>query len=234
MRLMETNYLTNQKYSTELLTNFAYNSSAIENNPLSLEEVKSFLVDGVITQNTRVTDFFEIYNHKNLWTSLERWADDKPDLSINIVREIHYRLMNSILSDAGSFKLTNNAISGANFQTTPAYQISYVVRDWVDNYSYRMSIAQSEEEKLRIILESHIKFERIHPFSDGNGRTGRTIMLFSCFKEGITPFVIPVSKKKEYLEFLQSENVDSYIEKVRFYQGAEVQRFLDTEYAEIF
>lgn len=66
MQAMETNYLTNQKYSTELLANFAYNNSAIENNPLSLEKVKSLLVDGIIAQNTRVTDFFEIHNHKNL------------------------------------------------------------------------------------------------------------------------------------------------------------------------
>lgn len=234
MQAMETNYLTNQKYSSQLQIDFAYNSSAIENNPLSFAEVKSFLVDGIITKNTSVTHFFEIYNHKDLWSNFEQWIDDGKELTVNLVREIHYRLMNGIIKDAGTFKVTNNAISGANFQTTPAYQISYVVKDWVDNYNYCMSLAKSDEEKLKIILDAHIKFERMHPFSDGNGRTGRTIMLFSCFKEGITPFIIPVSDKNEYLAFLEKEDVDGYLEKVKFYQGTEVKRFLDTEYDEIF
>ena len=55
-------------------------------------------------------------------------------------------------------------------------------------------------------MDQHIKFEKIHPFNDGNGRTGRLLIIHSCIKEGLEP-IIPKEEKGKYINLLSSENV---------------------------
>jgi len=77
----------------------------------------------------------------------------------------------------------------------------------IDNLNYRLAVFTTEGEQLEAILDSHIQFERIHPFSDGNGRTGRLIMNYSLLKEGYPPLVIQTEDKGQYLELLAEQNV---------------------------
>ena len=74
--------------------------------------------------------------------------------------------------------------------------------------------ANSDIEKIKIILEYHIKFERIHPFSDGNGRIGRLIMLASMLENNLTPFVITVENRAKYMNILRNQDIENFVSLV--------------------
>lgn len=80
---------------------------------------------------------------------------------------------------------------------------------------------KNEDEKLFEILNSHIEFEWIYPFSDGNGRTGRLIMLYLCLQEKISPFVIEKKDRALYMTYLREQIVDVIIEKIKQMQEFE-------------
>ena len=77
------------------------------------------------------------------------------------------------------------------------------MNEWFENMSFQLKNSNSDIEKIKIILEYHIKFERIHPFSDGNGRTGRLIMNFELMKVG---YPICIIKNEDRLEYYNSLN----------------------------
>ena len=91
---------------------------------------------------------------------------------------------------------------------------------------YQLKNSNSDSEKLKIILENHIKFERIHPFSDGNGRTGRLIMLALMLENNLTPFVITVEDRAKYMDILRSQNIESFINLVEPLMEEEKKRII--------
>lgn len=73
-------------------------------------------------------------------------------------------------------------IIGAEFQTASPGETPYLMTQLIDNLAYRLEVADSDDDKLLAILDTHIQFERIHPFSDGNGRTGRMVLNYSLLQ----------------------------------------------------
>ncbi|VWL84931.1 Fic family protein [Oceanivirga miroungae] len=197
------NKLLTEEYFQDLLVRMAHNSTAIEGNTLTQAETISILLHKVIPKTMNEREYYEVKNYEKTFNYI---FNNKDEFSIEKIKKFHYLIMDNIRDDNGKFKKSNNSIIGATFETTPAYQIPYVLKEWLDNYNYRIKIAKTNTEKLEIILKSHIDFERIHPFSDGNGRTGRIIMIEQCIQENLDFFVIPVNDKWKYINFLQNEN----------------------------
>ena len=81
----------------------------------------------------------------------------------------------------------------------------------MDNLEYRLENAATEEEKLESILDTHIQFERIHPFSDGNGRTGRVLINYSLLQEGFPPLIIEKEAKATYVELLAKQDISGFL-----------------------
>lgn len=79
---------------------------------------------------------------------------------------------------------------------------------WLTNYEYLIENAQNKEEKIKVILEKHIEFERIHPFNDGNGRTGRMIILYSLLENNLPPIIIPKELKPRYILGLAEQDTN--------------------------
>lgn len=125
------------------------------------------------------------------------------------IRELHGILMNFLLPNKGAFKTTDNTILGASFETTPHFQVPMAIKEWCDNLNYKMKTLQDKEEKLKAILEQHILFERIHPFSDGNGRVGRMLIFYSVLEQNLIPFVITKEQKEAYIKALDTSNTES-------------------------
>lgn len=103
-------------------------------------------------------------------------------------------------------------IIGAEFQTASPAETPVLITQLVDNLQYRLDNAKTNDDKLLSILDTHIQFERIHPFSDGNGRTGRMIMVYSLLQEGFPPLIIEKESKAQYIEFLGNQDVDGFVQ----------------------
>lgn len=104
----------------------------------------------------------------------------------------------------------SNAILGANFETASVDATPNLLYQWIKNTEYRLNNTNDDLEKLKIILDSHIDFERIHPYSDGNGRTGRLLMLYYSLKIDL-PFVIQKENRNIYMEYLRNRDIDKIL-----------------------
>ena|SRR5690625_1010395 len=83
------------------------------------------------------------------------------------------------------------------------------MNQWVDNTIYQLGHEKSREDKLTILSESHILFERIHPFSDGNGRTGRMVLMYQALLEYGVPVVINSNNRALYIQSLANQDSES-------------------------
>jgi len=128
-------------------------------------------------------------------------------ISLQIIKETHRHLMKGIAHDAGAFKTIHNVILGANFTPTEPYLVVSELKNWCDTLAYRLEIAKTLEETIEAIMEQHLRFERIHPFSDGNGRTGRALIVHSCLHQNILPIIIPKEMGSQYIQMMGDRNV---------------------------
>ena len=100
----------------------------------------------------------------------------------------------------GDYKKLPNEVGGMH--TTPPEEVSGKMKELLNEYNVK------EEKSLEDILDFHVKFEKIHPFQDGNGRVGRLIMFKECLKYDIVPFIIEDDLKMFYYRGLAEWNTE--------------------------
>ena len=199
------------EYLSDLMVRMAHHSTAIEGNTLTQGETKSVLVDGYVPRAMDMRELNEVLNYKVFMTFLIEQSTSSAPLSLSLIREVHTILCReAIESVPGQFKQRPNMIVGADFTPTPPYLVPSALMDWIDNLAAQMDAAASDSDKVLAICRQHIAFEHIHPFPDGNGRVGRALMVYSCFLEEITPIVIPVERRKEYINYLNTEDLHGF------------------------
>ncbi|MCM3227536.1 Fic family protein [Terribacillus saccharophilus] len=206
-----------EEYLEDILVRLAYHSSAIEGNTITLPETVDIIIHKKLPGRQATTrEFFEIANHRQAFEYMIHEINNDTPLSINVVKDIHGHLTAKLQTDSGLFKKDENAILGAEFQTASPQQTPMLMQQWVDNLNFRLNMAKdNNEEKLSTIAEFHINFERIHPFSDGNGRTGRMLMNYSLIQNNLPPLVINKEKKSEYIRCLAEQDVEGLTNFIR-------------------
>ena len=214
----------NYEYFLDLSVRMTHHSNAIEGNTLTLNETATIILDSTIPGSKSVREVFEVLNHKrSIDYMLNELANDQ-NLDIYVIKNINKEILDRLNDNAGNFKNSSNAIIGADFETSTPSQAPVLTKNWIENLNYRLELCKTDDEKLLEILKSHIEFERIHPFSDGNGRTGRLIMLYLCFQENISPFVIEKNDRALYMNYLREQNADIIFDKVKELQEFEKKR----------
>lgn len=203
-----------QEYLDDILVRLAHHSAGIEGNTISLPATVSIIVNGTLPTSSGATvrEFYEIENHKQAFERMASHLINEELLSVTIIKEIHADLTDRLQYDKGQFKKSENMIIGAEFQTASPAETPSLVAQLVDNLQYRLENSKTSDDKLLSILDTHIQFERIHPFSDGNGRTVRMIMMYSLLQEGFPPLIIEKETKAQYVEFLANQDVESFIQ----------------------
>ena len=202
-----------QNYLDDMLVRLAHHSAGIEGNTISLPATVSIILNGTlpISSGATVREFYEIENHKQAFSNMLDHLESNDTLSVSIIKEVHADLTDRLQYDKGQFKKNENLIIGAEFQTASPSETPFLVQQLLDNLEYRLENAATDEEKLERILDAHIQFERIHPFSDGNGRTGRVIMNYSLLQEGFPPLIIEKETKATYIELLAKQDLDGFM-----------------------
>ena len=199
--------MTNE-YTDDLLVRAAHHSTAIEGNTLTLGDTISILIHNYIPKGMTEREYYEVKNYKKAFELLLKV--DRV-ISTDLIKNYHGYIMENLREDNGEFKKIQNIILGSVIETTKPYLVPTVIEDWCQNLEYRLNNAKTDEEKIEAILDQHIKFEKIHPFGDGNGRTGRLLIIHSCLKENLAPILIPKEEKGKYINFLISENIKEFV-----------------------
>ena len=214
----------NYEYFLDLSVRMTYHSNAIEGNTLTLNETAAIILNSTIPGSKSVREVFEVLNHKKAIDYIISELENEKKLDIYMIKNINKEILDRLNDNAGNFKNSSNAIIGANFETSTPSQAPILTKNWIENLNYRLELCKNNDEKLLEILNSHVEFERIHPFSDGNGRTGRLIMLYLCFQEKVSPFVIEKSDRALYMTYLREQNVDIIFERIKELQEFEENR----------
>ena len=192
------------EYMEDMLVRMAHHSTAIEGNTLTQAETISILIHNFIPRDMSEREYYEVKNYRKVFNTLLE-ADRK--ITTELLKKYNKDIMENLHDLNGKFKTTQNLILGAEFEPTKPYLVPFEIEDWCNNLSYRLDNAKTNEEKVEIIMDQHIKFEKIHPFNDGNGRTGRLLIIHSCLKEDLEPIIIPKGEKGKYINLLASENL---------------------------
>ena len=192
------------EYMEDMLVRMAHHSTAIEGNTLTQAETISILIHNFIPRDMSEREYYEVKNYRKVFNTLLE-ADRK--VTTELIKKYNKDIMENLHDLNGKFKTTQNLILGAEFEPTKPYLVPFEIEDWCNNLSYRLENAKTNEEKVEIIMDQHIKFEKIHPFNDGNGRTGRLLIIHSCLKEDLEPIIIPKEEKGKYINLLASENL---------------------------
>lgn len=220
------------EYLDDVLVRLAHHSSAIEGNTISLPETATIILDQTLPNNARITrrEYFEVLNHEQTFEYVIDQIENNIPLSISIIKNIHENLTDRLQYDKGQFKTTENYIKGVEFSTAPPNEVPELINQLTGNLEYKIDAACSDEAIVKAILESHIIFEKIHPFSDGNGRTGRMVMNYSLLQNGLPPLIINKENKGVYNQILHEAQIKAFPSETdieAFYTFAEA--FLENE-----
>ena len=215
-----------QDYLDDMLVRLAHHSAGIDGNTISLPATVSIILNGTlpVSGGATVREFYEIENHKQAFYNMLEHLENNDKLSVSIIKEIHADLTDRLQYDKGQFKKNENMIIGAEFQTASPSETPFLVQQLVDYLDYRLENATTEEEKLESVLDTHIQFERIHPFSDGNGRTGRMLMNYSLLQEGFPPLIIDKETKATYVELLANQDSSGFLSFAKEILAKELKR----------
>lgn len=191
--------------------NFAYNSNKIEGTHLSEDETEEiFVTNSYIPKSddvVKLDDLIEMKNHFRLFDYMLDIYEKKLDK--NIIIEMNKILKRGTSDEdnprynVGGFKIVPNKIGLINVINTSSPKDT--PRDIDNLLSWYNSLKNITIED---IIEFNYKFEKIHPFGDGNGRVGRMIMFKECLKNDIMPFIILDSDKPFYLRGLKNYEND--------------------------
>ena len=171
-------------------------------------------------------EFYEVKNYKEVLPLLIQSLKDKQSLDNELIKSFHSIIMKDLIYNNGKFKTIDNLILGSNIETSKPYLVPTKLKDLCANLYFRFENAKDETEKINAILQAHIDFEKIHPFSDGNGRTGRLLMIYSCLEQNITPIVIEKEHKQRYINILRNNDIKDFFLFAKEIQEKESQRFL--------
>jgi Fic family protein len=194
------------EYAEDVLVRLAHHSAALEGNTLTLADTITLLVDErVPVAGTPVRELYEIANHyEALARILRAVADDEP-LTTDLVRDLHAALMDHLAHDRGQYKTSSNIVTGASWQPAPPARVPELMLQWADQAEWQTANLDNEA-LLEAIAGGHVAFERIHPFSDGNGRTGRAIIAYQTIRRFGFPAIVQVTQRPGYITMLDAQD----------------------------
>ena len=212
-------------YIDDLNVRIIYHSNAIEGNTLTLNETATIILDDTIPNAMSKREFLEVLNHSDALKFLLAELQNN-EVDIYMIKEINKILLNRLNHNAGNFKTDYNYIRGANFETASPSETPYKMNEWLENMNFQLKNSNSDIEKIKIILEYHIKFDRIHPVSAGNGRPEGLVRLAVLLENNLTPFVITVENRAKYMDILRNQDIENFVSLVESLIEEEKKRII--------
>lgn len=190
-----------QRLAEEFTVEYTYNSNAIEGNTLTLRET-DMVLRGLTIDQKSLKDHMEAVGHKEAFDFVRELVRKGEPLSERIIQQIHYLVLADKKDDRGVYRRVPVRIMGAAHEPVQPYLIVPQMEQLMKKY------ADSTEHIVTKLARFHIEFEDIHPFIDGNGRTGRLLVNLELMKAGFPPIDI---KFKDRLAYYNA--FDEYHEK---------------------
>ncbi len=185
----------------EFILALTYNSNSIEGSALTKEETADIIFENLTLPNKDLKEHLEAKNHQLALKYLFDNIDYKFKISEDFILKLHEILMKGILNDAGRYRNHAVRIVGASVPTANYLKAPGLMKELIRD------INKKKKDSIAHVSQIHSRFEKIHPFSDGNGRIGRILIHAMLLREKIAPAVISQKKKRSYYKCLKDSQL---------------------------
>lgn len=201
----------------------AYNSNKIEGSTLTREQTASLFDTGAVPGGDdyyRAKDIEEMNGHFLMFRHMIDTLEEP--LSEKLIKELHYELKAGVFEDrangyvAGEYKKRPNIIG--MFETAAPAQVEGKMRELLLWY-------RNEPKTLQTLAKFHARYEAVHPFQDGNGRTGRMILFRECLVNDLIPLIVEDENRNRYLEALSEYRTSGEVDLLVGLFEAEQQKY---------
>lgn len=186
-----------KRLQDEFLVEFTYNSNAIEGNTLTLQET-ALALEGVTIDKKPLKDHLEAVGHRDAFLYIVSLVNDKVPISERIIREIHSLVLINKPEDKGVYRRIPVKIMGAHHEPPQPYLVPVQMERLVADLS------RDNRHTIETAALFHLDFEGIHPFIDGNGRTGRLILNLMLMRAGYPPIDVKFTDRRKYYSCFDS------------------------------
>ena len=188
------------RLTEEFTVEYTYNSNAIEGNTLTLRET-DMVLRGLTIDRKPLKDHMEAVGHKEAFDYVLELVQENAPLTERVIQQIHYLVLADKKDDRGVYRRVPVRIMGAQHEPVQPYLIRPMMEQLLADF------AASQEHIVTKLARFHIEFEGIHPFIDGNGRTGRLLVNLELMKAGYPPIDIKFTDRMAYYDAFDEYHV---------------------------
>ena len=215
--------LSNEEYLRDFITRNTYNSNAIEENTLTYAETYAILYNdnSFKIEGKEPREIYEAINHKKALELVFDTLINEQVFDERFIKEIN-TIINGNIKETRGYRIVQVFIQGSEYIPPEPQKISNLMNYYVYNYN------NDGQEIYTKIARYHIEFEKIHPFEDGNGRTGRLIINYELLKNNLPSIVISKDDRVQYFELLKNNDFNGlakYLKQLSDNEEERLKRF---------
>jgi Fic family protein len=214
-----------ERLRDEFMIEFTYNSNAIEGNTLTLKET-AMALEGMTIDKKPLKDHLEAVGHRDAFLYVQDIAKKDMPLSESVIKNIHSLVLMNRPEDKGVYRRIPVRIMGAFTEPVQPYLIEPKMTELLATDNERKGVLHDIERVARF----HLEFEGIHPFIDGNGRTGRLLMNLELIKCGYPPINVKFADRKRYYDafdaYYKDGNPNKMIDMIAEYVNERLGEYL--------
>jgi len=214
-----------ERLAQEFMIEFTYNSNAIEGNTLTLKET-ALALEGLTIDQKPLKDHLEAVGHRDAFLYVQEIAKKEVELSETVIKNIHALVLMNRPEDKGVYRRIPVRIMGAYTEPVQPYLIEPKMAELIATNEAR----RNEMTTVERIARFHLEFEGIHPFIDGNGRTGRLILNLELIRNGFPPINVKFTDRKRYYDafdaYYRDGNAEKMIDLIAEYVDERLEKYL--------
>jgi len=204
-----------------------YHSNAIEGNTLTLRETALVLQEGVTIAEKPLKDHLEAIGHRDAFKYVLTLAQQGQPLTERAIKALHALVLMHDPDNKGVYRNVPVQIMGAAQAPPSPMQVPQLMQQLVSDYN-----AERTAHPIVAAAEFHMLFEHIHPFIDGNGRTGRLLLNLQLMQVGLLPVNVKYADRRRYYDMFDdyhaTGSASAFAALLAEYQCEQLQRHIDT------
>lgn len=186
-----------QRLQEEFLVEYTYNTNAIEGNTLTLRET-ALVLEGITIDKKPLKDHLEAVGHKDAFYYVQKLISNKEKFSEGVIKDIHSLVLMDRPEDKGVYRRIPVKILGAFHEPPQPYLVPVQMEQLIAEFDNK------DMHPIEAAALFHLQFEGIHPFIDGNGRTGRLLLNFTLMQNGYPPINVKFEDRQRYYQCFDS------------------------------
>ena len=220
--------LNTKNYLQDFSTRYTCNSNAIEGSTLTYAETYAILYNdnSFKIEGKEPREIYEAINHKKALELVSKNLQNNEEFDERFIKKLN-ETINRDIKDTEGYRIVQVFIQCSEHIPPEPEKVPNLMMYYIYNYNH------DEQDIFTKIAKYHIDFEKIHPFEDGNGRTGRLLINYELLKNDLPPVVIAKEDRVKYFEFLRNNDSNGLAEWLKELSTREKERMEKFGYKQV-